>query len=162
MEQHKGSTDLFAILRAAAPLQRASRHLLATLQEARELLVDDPVAIDARDTAGGLVRAVELLHNETRSALDLEIALQNEQQSKSAQEMTLADHRLNLLAAVFFPLVTLTGIFGMNLNSGLVEAIGERNAFWTVLGVGSLVGLMLFVMLGRPPRREARGVRHEA
>jgi hypothetical protein len=154
LEKHRSSADLFDILRAATPLQRASRHLHATLQEAREMIGNDPVTIDARDSAVGLVRAIELLYTETKNALDFEIAVQNEEQSISAQEMATAAHRLNLLAAVFFPLVTLTGIFGMNLDSGLVETIGTELGFWIVIVIGVFIGILLYAILNRPTQRK--------
>ena len=80
-----------------------------------------------------------------------EIAVQAELHTRASHEMNVSAHHLNVLAAVFLPLVTLTGIFGMNLESGIIKALGDQVAFWTVLGAGMLIGIVLYASLGRRP-----------
>ena len=119
------------------------------MQAARELLPGVREIIDLRDQTVGLRRAIDLLSSETKNALEFEIALQGERQAKLSHQMNVSAHRLNILAAVFFPLVTLTGIFGMNLNSGIVRALGEKPAFWLVLSAGVLIGVCLYALISR-------------
>jgi hypothetical protein len=51
-------------------VHRTTRHLHATLQEARESAPDDRDLINLRDQAGELERAVELLHGDAKNGLD--------------------------------------------------------------------------------------------
>lgn len=72
--------------------------------------------------------------------------------------MNVSAHRLNVLVALFFPLVTLSGIFGMNLESGILEALGDRLGFWVVIGAGMLCGVVLYLAVARrsSPERPRR------
>jgi len=56
--------------------------------------------------------------------------------------MSVSAHRLNLLAAFFFPIATLSTIFGMNLTSGLERAAAPI-PFFLLVGAGLAFGLTL-------------------
>jgi Mg2+ and Co2+ transporter CorA len=62
--------------------------------------------------------------------------------------MAVASHRLNLLAAFFLPIATLTAIFGMNLRHGLEGKTSASLApFAAVLGIGLLAGILLMAFI---------------
>src|SRR4029077_1369179 len=105
----------FRLLQKVAPLHRTARNLHATLQQAREFVPDDRDLIVARDTSGDIERSFELLHNDAKNGLDYTVALETELQSQRTYEMAVSAHRLNLLAALFFPIATLSAIFDMKL-----------------------------------------------
>jgi len=71
-----------------------------------------------------------------------------EAQGKSSIDMAKAAHRLNVLAAFFFPIVTLAGIFGVNLRHGL-EGIPAPFAFLSLVGVGLFFGMILTLWVTR-------------
>src|SRR4051812_17829514 len=96
--------DYFAILAALSPLQRLLRNLHVTLQDAREKVPADRDLINARDRAADLERAAEQLTGDVRNALDFAVARRTEEQAASAQQMAVSQHRLNVLAAFFFPI----------------------------------------------------------
>jgi hypothetical protein len=143
--------DYYELLQAIAPLHRTIRHQHATLQHARELLPTDRDLINLRDDSGELERTVELLHHDTDTGLEFTVARESEEQSRRAYEMSVSAHRLNVLAAIFFPIATLSAIFGMNLAHGLEQSPSPL-AFWSVLAAGLLMGILLTAMVIRRPR----------
>lgn len=149
--------DYYALIRTVAPLHRTARHLHAVLQEARDLAPDDRDLINLRDQIGEIERALELLHGDAKNGLDFTVAHQAEQQSQRSYEMAVAAHRLNLLAATFFPLATLStilgAVFGMMLthdDHGL-RGLSTPALFWVLMGVGLLAGLVLSRFVARGP-----------
>lgn len=126
----KTAQDFFNVLNAATPLQRSTRNLHKALQEAREG-VEDRDIITLRDTAGDLERTAELLVGDARNALDFTVAKNAEAQAANGQRAVDAQHRLNLLAALFFPVTAIGSILGMNLRTGLEHA--SPAVFWVVL-----------------------------
>ncbi len=115
------------------------------MQKAREALPGERPLIVARDEAYEIARRAELLYDDAKNGLDFAIARQAELQAESSRQMTAAAHRLNVLVALFFPIATLTAIFGMNLSHGL-EEYDKQNAPWLLIGV-SLVGLVMGVIV---------------
>jgi Mg2+ and Co2+ transporter CorA len=144
------AADFYTLLRKLAPLHRTIRNLYGTLQEARNLVPDDRDLINLRDQVGEIERAVELLHGDIKNGLEFTIAFQAEQQTERTHDMAVAGYRLNLLAAAFFPVVTLGAVFGMNLAHGLDRWSTPEN-FWTLLGLGLASGLGLAWLVGRKP-----------
>jgi Mg2+ and Co2+ transporter CorA len=57
-----------------------------------------------------------------------------------------------MLAAFFFPIATLTAIFGVNLRHGYEERHVPQ-LFLVTIGAGLLMGLLLTLLIGRRPRR---------
>jgi len=107
----QSSEDYFQVISQLAPLLRAARNLHATLQSAREKSGNDRTMINYRDRSYAIERSAELLYNEAKNELDFLIARRSEQQAVSSHRMATASHRLNILAAFFFPIVTLATIF---------------------------------------------------
>ncbi len=144
------AADYFALLQAIAPLHRTSCNLHATLQKARDLMPDDREIIVARDAAGDTERAFELLYMDAKNGLDYTAAQRNELQSQRTYEMSVTAHRLNVLAAIFFPITAISSIFGMNFSTGL-ETLPGTYVFWGILGGGFLSGLILSKVISEKP-----------
>ncbi|MEE8452843.1 MAG: hypothetical protein V3R99_13040, partial [Thermoguttaceae bacterium] len=104
---------------------------------------------NARDRAYDIARTAELLYSEAKNSLEFEIARRTEQQAASARQMSVSAHRLNLLAAFFFPIATITAIFGVNLQHGF-ETQSAPLPFVVVLGAGLLLGVVLKSFVTRP------------
>jgi len=130
--------ELFPILEGLVPAARAAIHLREALQSARELVREDKFLIAMRDEAYEVARNLELLLADAKTALDCRIARNAEAQAARGEEMAAAQHKLNVLAAVTFPLMALATIFGMNLVHGMEGR--TPLLFWGVFVVGLIVG----------------------
>jgi hypothetical protein len=150
LESGAQAHDYFAVLQAAAPLHRTARHLHATLQQAREMMPGDRDLINLRDQAGEVERALELLHHDAKNALDFTVARQSEEQTRRTYDMAVSSHRLNVLVAMFFPIATVSTIFGMNLPHGL-EGWNTPLAFWGVIGASFVAGMLLTAAIVQRP-----------
>lgn len=142
VQEADGADDYFRLLQAIGPLHRSSRNLHSTLQQAREMVSDDREIIVARDSAGDIERALELLHLDAKNGLDYTVARKSELQSQQTYEMAVSAHRLNILAAIFFPITALSSIFAMN-PALAPEHLLHTASFWTVVGAGTVSGLLL-------------------
>ncbi len=140
-ERAKGAEDYFEILGQASPLLHAAKNLHTTLQSAREAVPTDGDLIDLRDRAYELERTLELLCMEAKHALDFKMAQQAEETAKLSTRSIQIANRLNVIAAIFLPLTALSGIFGMNLHSGLEQ--GSTWMFWVVLLLGVALGFSI-------------------
>ncbi|MEZ4463690.1 MAG: CorA family divalent cation transporter [bacterium] len=138
-ESADSADDWFDIIKAAVPLHRSARNMLATLQSAREALPDARQLIIARDLAIDVERGAELVHEEAEHGLRFAQAHQAEAQAQAAEQMARAGHRLNMLAALFLPLTAVGGLFGMNLPFGF-EA--EPWMFYAALAASVVFGLL--------------------
>ncbi len=136
----QNAEDYFNILDEMAPLHHASRNLHAALQSAREGIPEDRDLIDLRDSAYELERALDLLHSDTKNALDFSTAKKAEEQAQLGMQAVKAGHRLNILAAIFFPLTAIASVFGMNLPHGFEHA--PLAAFWGVFLFGLFLGFL--------------------
>lgn len=138
-EKAVSASDLFAVLEPLTPVVRAATNMHTALQSARDQVKGDPFIIAMRDAAYELSRNYELLFSDAKIALDFRMAQNAERQSVQAQAMAAAQHKLNLLAAITFPLMAVATLFGMNLAHGY-----ERESpvvFWLVLGIGVIIGI---------------------
>lgn len=140
----------FDVLTNLTPLVRSTHNLYSTLQDARQLVKEDRKLLLLRDRAYELSRRAELLMTDAKNTLDFTIARRAEEQAGAAERQAKASHRLNVLAAFFFPIATLTAIFGMNLQHGLEKWDAAARSPWAmaaVLGAGLVAGgiLALFV-----------------
>jgi hypothetical protein len=137
-EQAVDTKALFDLLEALTPLARSARNVHHALQAAREALKADPFILEMRDQAYGLERNFELLLEDTRNAIQYRTARKAEEQARLSEQALHASHRLNVLAALFFPLTAVASLFGMNLTHGL--ATDDAVLFWVValvcLGLG--------------------------
>ena len=150
-EEDKASSaeDYFRALERANPLARACRNLHAALQQARDMVPEDPDLISARDDAYALERNAELLVADIRNAFDLYVAKKTEQMTRSGHEMAVAGHRLNTLAALFLPTATLAAVLGMNLQHGM-ETAAAPGPFVAAMISGVVLGLAVKSWLDRP------------
>ncbi len=143
--------DYFEILTALSPLLRSCHNLYTVLQEARKAVPDDRGLILLRDRAYSLNRQAELLQQDAKNTLDFVIARRAEEQAESSRRQAKAAHRLNVLAALFFPLATIASVFSMGLDHGLEETV-SANAPWPMLAVvasGLALGTALAVFVTR-------------
>jgi hypothetical protein len=146
-EKAATASDYFVILEEIAPLARASSNMDGALQSAREGLPEAHELISLRDESSDVVRAAELLQIDAKNALDFLIARQNEEQSRLASQSARAGDRLNVITAIFLPLTAISGVFGMNLHSGLEDS--SVATFWMIFIMGSVFGLGLGIAVGR-------------
>ncbi len=153
------ANEFFELLQAIVPISRSARNLHNTLQEARELVPEDRELITLRDLAGVIDRTAEVLHHDAKNGLDFVVARSAEEQSRRTYEMTVSSHRLNVLAAIFFPLATMAALFGMNIPHGLE---GSRpGAFWGVLLIGMMLGIGLAMWIINKPLMPGDGPRRK-
>lgn len=152
-QQAHSASEYFDVMDKLAPLHRACGNLFSVLQEARKQCPEAREIIDMRDRAYGIQRSAELLASGCKNALDFQIARQAESQARASHRMAVASHRLNLLAAFFFPLATISGLFGMEIRSG-IEKLPEPYTFIVVVMIGLLVGAILTVLLTVRRHRE--------
>lgn len=132
---------LFDLVEALTPLARAARNMHHAVQEAREKIQGDPFIIEARDLAYEIERNMELLLEDVRLRIQYRTAREEEKQAKAGQEALRASHRLNTLAALFFPLTALASVFGMDLLHPLRQ--DQPLHFWIVLATGIGLGLLV-------------------
>jgi Mg2+ and Co2+ transporter CorA len=151
MQQSPNSKTYFEILQTTGPLLRTVRNMHTTLQQAREAFPIDRNILVARDQAGELERAVELLHADAKNGLEYMVARQTEEQAENSQELLKAGHKLNMLIAIFLPLTALGSAFGMNFRHGL-EGVTSPLLFWGTLTVGIMLGFFVKALLEMPSR----------
>ncbi|WP_236903856.1 hypothetical protein [Comamonas serinivorans] len=152
-ERAQTASELFTIIGPCIPLARAASNMQAALQAARDAAPDDQGLIDQRDRAVEISRGFELLLADTRMELDYRLALAAEEQTRATQEVTLAQRKLNVIAALTFPLMAIGAALGMNLHSGIEDVQGW--VFWAVIAAGGMLGLMIKRWVGGPSVREA-------
>ena len=141
-EEAVDAEDYFAVIEALAPVHRSTRHMYLTLQEARKNVPQDREIIDFRDRAYEIERTAELLYQECQNSLEFIMARRAEEQAGSSRRMALSAHRLNILAAFFFPIATLSTIFGTNFVHGW-EEVAAPIPFLAMLALGLILGFIL-------------------
>jgi Mg2+ and Co2+ transporter CorA len=142
--------QLYHVLRHASPLARAARYMHRALQEAREA-VDNREIILLRDIAGDVERISELVLSDAKNALDYLEAKAAEEQTRLAQRATDAQHRLNLIAALFLPVTAVGAVLGMNLTNGF-EQQGPLT-FWLVSAAAFATGFLVRASVTRRDRK---------
>ena len=145
-DEAKSAEDQFLILESLSPLHRSIRNMHSVLQELRKKYPDALEVINMRDQAYDLERMAELLATGTKNSLDYKIARSAEEQAIASDRMAVSSHRLNMLVAFFFPLATITTVFGMEIRSGL-EKMPQPATFLAVIGIGLLMGVFLMVFV---------------
>lgn len=148
------NTDaLFDLVESLTPLARAARNMHQALQAAREAIKGDPFLIEMRDLAYEIERNCDLLLQDAGNAIHYRTAREAEEQARLGREALRASHRLNMLAALFFPLTAIASLFGMNFAHGLDER--SPVMFWIVFAVGTGLGFaMKGWVLAEPKGRE--------
>ena len=147
-EKATTSSEYMAILEQLSPVHRSATNLHNVLQEARKECPELRELINLRDRAYEVERTAELLLAEVRNALDVIVAKRAEEHAASSHQMSIASHRLNVLAAFFFPIATLMAIFGANLRHGLEDA-WPPIPMLVVIGIGLFMGGILSVFVTR-------------
>jgi hypothetical protein len=140
-EQAADISALFDLMETLAPLTRSARNLHAALQTAREAVKGDPLLIEVRDLAYEVERNLELLTEDVRNEIQHRTARKAEEQAQLSEQALHASHRLNILAALFFPLTAIASLFGMNLAHGFDEEMPL--IFWFVLVMGCALGFAM-------------------
>ena len=79
------------------------------------------------------------MQNDAKISLDFEVARQAELQAEASHQMATSAHRLNVLAAFFFPLATLSAVLGANLQN-VFTGISPKSALGVMLIVGLILG----------------------
>lgn len=130
--------DYFDLLEILAPLVRVSKNMASTLQQARELQ-GGPDIIDLRDITQELALDLDILYEDARNGMDYTVAKRTEEQARYALRTSKSTDKLNILVAVFLPITALSGIFGMNMRSGLEEM--PSVAFWIMMIISFVIGL---------------------
>jgi len=150
LEKAARAADYFAVVQESGPVLRTARNLHKALQEAREGVPNDQDLISLRDLAGDVERGADLVHSDAKAGLEFTIARRAEDQADLAQHIATSGHRLNLLAALFFPVTAIATVMGMNLRHGL-EDTWKPYLFWVVLTGTFIVGFIVRGSLGRRP-----------
>ena len=161
MQGPASSKTYFEILQTTGPLLRTIRNMHTTLQQAREAFPMDRNILVARDQAGELERAVELLHADAKNGLEYMVARQTEEQAENSEQLLKAGHKLNMLIAIFLPLTALGSAFGMNFRHGL-EGITSPLLFWGTLFTGIVLGFFVKALLEMPSQSRRGSSRLEA
>lgn len=141
--------DYLPVLEGLAPIVRSMRNLLEALEEARKAMVDERSIIDHRDRAYELSRQAELLYEDAKNSMDVAVVRRADEQAAASRQMTIAAHRLNMLAAMFFPFATLGAIFGTTLTDQWSWS-GSSMPFIVFLVTGLIIGAILTLFVARP------------
>lgn len=144
---------LFDLVEALTPLARAARNMHDALQQARRAVGHDGLLLDLRDEAYAIDRNFDLLLADVRNAIAYRAARDAEEQARLGREALRASHRLNVLAALFFPLTAVTSVFGMNFERGIDAHVPPL--FWLVLAGGVAAGISTWAWV----TARARGAR---
>ncbi len=146
------AAEYLPVLESAAPVARAAANLYDVLREARKAVPEALELIDFRDRAYELSRSAELAYQYTKDSMDVAVVRRAEEQARASDQMAVASHRLNIMAAVFFPLATLSAVFGTTLTDNWTWSESPY-AFLLFVAGGLLVGIVLAVFVSSKPRR---------
>lgn len=139
------------LLEGLAPVTRSMRNLLETLEEARKAVPSDRSLIDHRDRAYELSRWSDLMYDDAKNSMDVAVVRRAEEQAASSHRMMVSAHRLNVLAALFFPFATLGAIFGTTLTDNWSWSHSALPFVLFLMG-GLVCGLILAVFISREPK----------
>lgn len=151
VDQATSSLDYLNVLNHLGPIYRALSHMTQALQIARESIPKDKLLIDYRDNAYRLERTAELLIADAKNALEYIVAQQAEEQAKVSARIELSTYRMNLLIAYFFPIATLSTIFGSNFRHGYEQYLTPY-PFWIMVATGLGLGFVIHLFLKRVPK----------
>jgi len=135
--------EVHGVIDQAAPLARAIRNVAIVMEELRLVLPSDREVLIIRDIAVAAERSGDLLLNDAKSTLDYVTAKNAMIQAKEAKTAAKEAQKLNRLAALFFPLVTLASLFGMNAPAKVMK----EGSVYIVVIIGLLMGAMLWAIL---------------
>ena len=140
--------DYFRIRGEVAPIHRAAQNMATAISRAYEAFPDDRGLLVSRNLATTVERTSELLKDDATYGLEYAMA-------KQAESQALASHRLNLIAAIFFPILAFASIFGMNLDHGFENK--DTWIFWLFVAFGIAMGMVMKTIIFRTnPEKELR------
>jgi Mg2+ and Co2+ transporter CorA len=145
MDGDETAENIHEVLDQAAPLYRAVRNLAAVMQELRTALNTDREVLDIRDMALAAELAIDLVLADAKSSLEYLIAKNAMIQAKESAKATKEAQKLNRLAALFFPLVTLASLFGMNPPGETLK----HGSVYVVIISGLVMGGLLWLILSK-------------
>lgn len=140
--------DYLPLLDGLAPIARTIRHLLDALEEARKLVPNARELIDFRDRAYELSRQADLLYEDVKNGLEIALVRRADEQAQAAHRMMVASHRLNMMAALFFPFATLGAVFGTTLTDNWSWSHTPW-PFEAFLAANALAGLIMVIYVSR-------------
>ncbi|MBC8095817.1 MAG: hypothetical protein H7Y43_08390 [Akkermansiaceae bacterium] len=140
-EQAPDINALFDLVETLTPLVRAARNMHQALQTARDAIKQEIFLIEMRDLAYEVERNFDLLLEDVRTAIQHRTAREAELQARLSKQALQASHRLNILAALFFPLTAIASLFGMNLAHGLDQKLVI--IFWAVTVASVTLGFVM-------------------
>ncbi len=153
LEHAAQSADQYSrLLEGLAPVTRSLRNLLEVLEEARKAMPSDRSLIDHRDRAYELSRWADLMYDDAKNSMDVAVVRRAEEQAAASYQMMVSAHRLNVLAAMFFPFATLGAIFGTTLTDNWSWS-HSIEPFTLFLLAGVICGTLLAVFISREPKR---------
>ena len=138
------------LLEGLAPIARSLRNLLEVFEEARKAVPTDRSLIDHRDRAYELSRWAELMYDDAKNSMDVAVVRRAEEQASASHRMMVSAHRLNVLAALFFPFATLGAIFGTTLTDNWTWS-RSAGPFVIFLVLGLICGAFLALFISREP-----------
>ena len=94
-----------------------------------------------RDQAYEVERNLDLLYEDVRNAIQHRAARKAEEQARLTEEALHASHRLNILAALFFPLTAIASLFSMNFAHGMDKR--KPVIFWFVVAISVALGFAM-------------------
>ncbi|MFN3191962.1 MAG: CorA family divalent cation transporter [Aureliella sp.] len=134
------------VLEGLSPVSRSMKHFSTVLADARKAVPEASELIDLRDRAYELARMAELNYQDTRNEMDVAVIKRAELQAATSNKMERSAHRLNLMAAFFLPLATLSSIFGTSFTEGWTWS-ETPFPFMVMLIVGLASGVFLTIGL---------------
>jgi hypothetical protein len=108
-------SEYFELIERLSPLKRTTTNMYQVLQDGRKAVPEDRTLILIRDRAYQLSRTSNLGYDAAKNGLDFSMAKSAEKNAESTLRMSIAAHRLNLLASFFFPLATVASVMGMGI-----------------------------------------------
>jgi len=143
------SHEYLRVLDGIVPIMRTLKNLLAALEQARDLCTKERMLIEARDRAYDLSRQAELLHADVKNSMEVAMIRKAAEQSTAAQQMAVAAHRLNTLAAFFLPIATLGSILGTTLTDNWSWSQSPAYFLLMILA-GIILGFVVNQFVNRP------------
>ncbi len=143
--------EYLPLLDGLAPLMRSSRNLYDVLEEARKTAPNLRELIDLRDRAYEMSRTAELLYQDAKNSMEVAVVRRAEEQAEASHKMSVSAHRLNTMAAIFFPLATLGAVFGTTLTDNWSWAKTPAPFLLFVMS-GLLAGFFLALFVNRKSR----------
>jgi len=146
------SDEYLPLLDGLAPFVRSIRHFYDVLQEARQSAPEVKELIDVRDRAYEISRSAELLYQDAKNSMEVAVVRRAEEQASASERLARSSHRLNTLAAIFFPLATLGAIFGTTLTENWTWSQSSL-PFALFVSAGIVLGFVLFAFIDQRPAK---------